>query len=303
MFWRRRRRRSGARVPESWRGRRMRVEGMDEPVPDEPPEELPDEPDAGWGPDENEWSEPPRRPRRLLRRVVMLCVVGWLLWDTDAGRRLVHRVRQAAAWVYEVASTGEIEGLSRRVENFRSLMADVLHRAQEAAGQGIEVAPLEDIVREMARGADVQALQRAALRAVSRIGSALEAARPGGPVGLPVEGRISSGFGYRVHPVTGEWSFHEGVDIPARSGTAVRATGDGVVVSSDFHGTLGRAVIISHGDGWETRYGHLDELRVFEGARVRKGQVVGVVGRTGRVTAAHVHYETRYNGIPVKPKS
>jgi murein DD-endopeptidase MepM/ murein hydrolase activator NlpD len=287
------------------RGGWMKVAGMDErSVPDEPPEELPDGSDGAWDGEPDGSSEPERsrRPRRVLRRLVMLCVVGWLLWDTNAGRRLVHRVRQAAAWVYEIASTGELEGLSRRMENFRSLLADVLRRAQEAADQGIEVAPLEDVVREVARGVDVQALKRAALSAVSRIGASLEAARPGGPVGSPVEGRVSSGFGYRVHPVTGEWAFHEGVDIPVRSGTEVRATADGVVVSSDFHGTLGRAVILNHGNGWQTRYGHLDELRVFEGARVRKGQVIGVVGRTGRVTGVHVHYETRYNGIPVKPR-
>lgn len=118
---------------------------------------------------------------------------------------------------------------------------------------------------------------------------------------LPVEGRISSGFGYRRHPITGLRSFHYGIDITANRGTAVEAAGSGVVVFSGWSGAYGKVVIISHGYGYETVYAHNNTLLVEVGDVVDKGQVISKVGTTGSSTGPHLHFEIRYDGEAIDP--
>lgn len=116
----------------------------------------------------------------------------------------------------------------------------------------------------------------------------------------PVDGGwISSGFGRRKSPFTGAMEFHSGVDIAAHVGTPVVATAAGTVIFSGYKGALGKAVVIDHGFGIVTRYGHLDKYRVKAGQNVARGEVIGKVGTTGRSTGPHLHYEVRLNDIPV----
>jgi len=112
---------------------------------------------------------------------------------------------------------------------------------------------------------------------------------------------ILSGFGYRIHPVYKIKKFHEGVDFPARVGTAIQATGDGVVVEAGWHHGYGNCVRISHGYGYETWFAHMNKMLVHPGERVKKGQKIGEVGDTGLSTAPHLHYEVHYKGNPINP--
>jgi murein DD-endopeptidase MepM/ murein hydrolase activator NlpD len=117
----------------------------------------------------------------------------------------------------------------------------------------------------------------------------------------PVSGRLLSSFGSRNDPFTGGSSFHPGVDISAANGTQVHAAADGIVRSADWSGAYGKLVVVDHGQGIETYYAHLSAFDVIPGQEVRRGQIVGRSGATGRVTAAHLHYEVRQGGAPVNP--
>lgn len=112
---------------------------------------------------------------------------------------------------------------------------------------------------------------------------------------------VLSGFGYRIHPVYKVKKFHEGVDFPARIGTAIQASGDGTVVEAGWHSGYGQCVKISHGYGYETWYAHMNKINVRQGEKVKKGQKIGEVGDTGLSTAPHLHYEVHYKGQPINP--
>lgn len=117
----------------------------------------------------------------------------------------------------------------------------------------------------------------------------------------PVKGWISSGFGYRISPFTGRRVFHEGLDIATKYNTPVHATAKGIVVFAGRKAGYGKTVIVDHGYGYITKYGHNNALIVKAGDKVNKGDVIAEVGSTGRSTGPHVHYEVIVNGIPVNP--
>jgi murein DD-endopeptidase MepM/ murein hydrolase activator NlpD len=121
------------------------------------------------------------------------------------------------------------------------------------------------------------------------------------PTLWPVIGRITGSFGERLDPFSGEGAFHTGVDISSPYGDGVRAAGDGVVINASVHTGYGRLVIIDHGFGVTTWYGHLSSFAVAPGMRIRRGDLIGYVGVSGRTTGPHVHYEVRINGAPVNP--
>jgi len=117
----------------------------------------------------------------------------------------------------------------------------------------------------------------------------------------PVRGWLTSEFGYRRDPFTGLRQFHEGIDIANRIGTNVVATADGVVSGIREEFGLGLTVMLNHGYGFVTRYGHLSKVHVKVGERVKRGQVIAQLGNSGRSTGPHVHYEVRLNGLPANP--
>ena len=117
----------------------------------------------------------------------------------------------------------------------------------------------------------------------------------------PVEGQVTGTFGERTDPFNGEGAFHSGVDIATTYGQPVIAPADGVVEFADFLGGYGRAVMIDHGRGVTTRYGHLANFAVVPGQHVRRGDTIGYVGLSGRSTGPHLHYEVRINDTPVNP--
>jgi murein DD-endopeptidase MepM/ murein hydrolase activator NlpD len=117
----------------------------------------------------------------------------------------------------------------------------------------------------------------------------------------PVMGHITDSFGERMDPFSGEGAFHRGVDVASDYGAPVHATADGVVINAETHTGYGRLVVIDHGFGITTWYAHLSAFSAIPGARVKRGEVVGYTGISGRSTGPHVHYEVRMNNAPVNP--
>jgi murein DD-endopeptidase MepM/ murein hydrolase activator NlpD len=118
----------------------------------------------------------------------------------------------------------------------------------------------------------------------------------------PVEGKITSAFGERQDPfVNSEGEFHAGLDISAPKGTIVRATADADVVSAGIASGYGNEIVLDHGHGLHSCYGHLSGMIVIAGQHVIRGQIIGYVGMTGRATSPHLHYEVRINNTPVNP--
>lgn len=127
----------------------------------------------------------------------------------------------------------------------------------------------------------------AALIAVSIVGTA--------------NAQVSSGFGVRRDPFNGSHRMHAGFDMPGRIGTPIYATGDGYIRRARMASGYGNLVEIEHGFGYQTRYGHLSRMLVQEGQFVRRGEMIALMGSTGRSTGSHLHYEVRVNGRPVPP--
>ncbi|MGN6617462.1 MAG: M23 family metallopeptidase [Ilyomonas sp.] len=114
--------------------------------------------------------------------------------------------------------------------------------------------------------------------------------------------RIASGFGYRIDPVYKVTKFHAGLDFTAPQGTPIYATADGVVKEANYNGGgYGNHVVINHGYGYETLYGHMYKIKAKRGQRVKRGEVIGYVGSTGKSTGPHCHYEVHKSGQPVDP--
>ncbi|MDI6832953.1 MAG: M23 family metallopeptidase [Bacteroidales bacterium] len=127
------------------------------------------------------------------------------------------------------------------------------------------------------------------------------------PIIMPVDRRrisIRSGFGWRIDPFTRGYRFHQGLDLAGRIGTPIYATADGIVLDPYAKSSMsgyGKVVVINHGFGYQTLYGHLSKILVKPGEKVKRGQIIGHMGSTGRSKGPHLHYEIHYKGTPVNP--
>lgn len=170
--------------------------------------------------------------------------------------------------------------------------------------------PLTDkhhaLVRQMHDQVDlfyeVAALQKDAFQDLHKYLEGRKSVLASTPAIRPTTGWISSNFGYRTSPFTGLREFHQGIDIATRMGTPVLAPADGKVTFVGSKGGFGRMIVVDHGHGVVTRYAHLKKCLVKRGARVRRGDEIGLVGNTGRTTAPHLHYEVHVDGLAVNPK-
>jgi murein DD-endopeptidase MepM/ murein hydrolase activator NlpD len=123
------------------------------------------------------------------------------------------------------------------------------------------------------------------------------------PLGYPMRGRLTSGFGRRSDPFNNRPAFHAGIDLKGKIGQKIKATADGIVTISSYEKSgFGNYVIVRHGNGYETVFGHMQKRLVKKGERIQRGQVVGLMGNTGRSTGPHLHYEVRYKGKPINPQ-
>jgi len=124
---------------------------------------------------------------------------------------------------------------------------------------------------------------------------------PGGKFLWPVSSYISSGFGWRIHPILGYKRFHSGIDLPAPTGTPVKSADSGQVISAGYDGGYGYSILVYHGGGVATVYAHLSRILVSVGQNVERGQIIGSVGSTGLATGPHLHFEVRINGVAQNP--
>ena len=157
-----------------------------------------------------------------------------------------------------------------------------------------EEAQLEALIQERQRELEAQ-------RRASGITGGEESAGGPGSFSWPVTGTITSPFGWRSNPFGGSPEFHQGLDIAAPTGTTVTAAAGGTVIMAQWYGGYGNYILIDHGGGYSTGYGHLSAIYVSNGQSVKRGQAIGAVGSTGASTGPHLHFEVRIDGKPVDP--
>ncbi len=195
---------------------------------------------------------------------------------TLEGERVTLEAERAAVAATVAAAEDEMAG-------YAALLARVKAEIAEMDG---EIAALEEDAKKLEQ--EIIALQ------------SKEGERPGA-LAWPVDGYVSSAFGYRTHPISGRKRLHTGIDIGALGGTPIHAANRGTVIFSGWYGGYGNAIVIDHGGGLTTLYAHQSRLRVGVGDKVALGDRIGDVGSTGYSTGAHLHFETRENGVPVDP--
>lgn len=218
--------------------------------------------------------------------------------DARAARRDLVRRRAALERIGAVLARQLADAAAKR---------DVLARATTAA-RADEAKLQQVLAAAQAHKAEFERAAAASAAASTSVGQML-VARGGGAVApggihlrvFPADGPISSRFGRRLHPIFHTWRMHTGVDIGAGYGTPVRAAAPGQVVVAGVISGYGNAIVVDHGNGLATLYGHLSRFGVHPGQRVAAGQTLGAVGNTGNSTGPHLHFEVRVNGTPVDP--
>ncbi len=183
-----------------------------------------------------------------------------------------------------------IKDLSARSELIESVMDNI----------GVQIIKTADESNENSGGPYIPATESSYEELVKKVDDYLRIIKYM-PLGKPVEGKISSKFGTRVDPLNGKKSIHEGVDIRGKRGEKILATADGLVIKAFKNGGYGNYVEIDHGNGYVTAFAHMQKYLVKKGDRVKRGQVIGKVGSSGRSTGPHLHYEIRLHQKPVSP--
>lgn len=203
---------------------------------------------------------------------------------------------------------GELDALAQERQNLVSAAAAERDSVSQQVTELEEIsasdeAALEGLIQEKQR-------EEAARRDAARRAALLSGTQPppelgGGPgaIGWPVSGPITSPFGMRFDPVQHHYQLHSGIDVAAPQGVTISAAAAGKIIFAGWYGGYGNAIIIDHGGGISTLYGHCSQIFVGVGQEVQKGQAIGAVGMTGDATGPHVHFEVRVNGKPVDPMS
>lgn len=194
----------------------------------------------------------------------------------------------------------QLDTLASERRNLVALTAGQRHAVATQVAQmedlsAAEEAELESLIQQRQR--ELEAERRAA-------GIATGGQPSGGGSGTfswPVTGTITSPFGWRSNPFGGSPEFHQGLDIAAPTGTTVTAAAAGTVIMAQWYGGYGNYILIDHGGGYSTGYGHLSAIYVSNGQAVKRGQAIGAVGSTGASTGPHLHFEVRIDGKPVDP--
>lgn len=216
---------------------------------------------------------------------------GALQDDVDAAKKELEAQQALADQARAVAESERVE-----VERLRAE-----HEPARAAAEDEEARESEVLASVQARKQEFEA-QLAALQAEqAALAQGVSRGSGNGQLKWPCDGSVSSGFGYRVHPISGTSRMHTGVDIGCANGAPVSTAGDGVVLEAGARGGYGNAVLVDHGDGLATLYAHQSQIAASAGDRVSTGDVIGYVGSTGYSTGPHLHWEVWVNGNPVDP--
>ena len=186
-----------------------------------------------------------------------------------------------------------IEELVRRIEIIDSIMKRVGIKVSQTGGEGGLAVPLDKLLKEESSEINFSDV-------IPGIDYLIENFKTT-PLGYPTYGRITSGFGLRRNPITGRLEFHLGVDIANKWGTPIRAPADGIVVKAGWCGLMGKCLEIRHNRDIVTYYGHLARFLVKKGDRVERGQIIGLMGNSGRSTGPHLHYTVKFRNRIVNP--
>ncbi|RUM90880.1 MAG: hypothetical protein DSZ26_01590 [Thermovibrio sp.] len=223
-----------------------------------------------------------------------------LLSNIENLERNLNEVKRENSQLHEKVSILEkerretVQELARRIEIINSLMKKVGLNVKEKGGEGGLSIPLSKIFTEDNVDFDSRDVIEQIDSLIKRFNHI--------PIGYPTYGRITSPYGLRVNPVTGKLEFHLGVDIANNWGTPIRTPADGRVIKAGKCGLMGRCIEIDHGSGVRTYFGHMSKLLVRKGQIVKKGEIIGLMGSTGRSTGPHLHYTIKVNGKIVNPK-
>lgn len=203
--------------------------------------------------------------------------------DVEAQKNLIALIReQLVAQQADVQSQALLQAQLIQRLNSDRLALEAAQNQLEKDSQGLAIL-IQKKVAEAVRQPEIRVVQ----------GNGLFA--------YPSDAPTSSPFGWRIHPILGYRRFHAGLDFAASYGSTIRAADAGIVIFAGWYGGYGRAVIINHGGGLTTLYGHTSEIFVSEGQRVDRGQAIAAVGSTGFSTGPHLHFEVRRDGSPVNP--
>lgn len=202
-----------------------------------------------------------------------------------------------------------MEALQEEYEELEKIKAELKEKKASLAADKVEMekekADLEEKKKDLKEQED--ALKAEADRITSEIKKLQDASKPfvGGVFSWPCPASqyITSSFGNRLHPVLNQWIFHTGIDIGASSGSSIVAAASGTVIMASWYGGYGNCIMVDHGGGIVTLYGHCSGYACSTGQAVSKGQTIGYVGSTGRSTGPHLHFEVRNNGSYVNPLS
>jgi murein DD-endopeptidase MepM/ murein hydrolase activator NlpD len=244
--------------------------------------------------------------------VLVTCAAACLIWShfkSPANPVEVTRLQKENQELRKVNQSFEtsIQKLQEQLSSYEDRTRDLaIVAGVESLGDGVE-AGIGGGAPDEAGATDLPKIQARAARldgVLDTVENHLEQRMrwiSSTPAISPVRGILTSGFGGRVDPMTHGHGNHQGVDIAAAYGQPVHASGDGLVIQAGEQGGLGRAVFIAHGYGLTTRYGHMSAVSVRPGQRVKRGDIIGRVGSTGRSTGPHLHYEVRLDGEPLNP--
>ncbi len=219
-------------------------------------------------------------------------------YQSDLAKKEAQKNKLVAEYDHQLE---DLEDISAEQE---ALMIEFAQKVSELEAEKVAKLEAERIAREKAAAA---AAAQAGTGNGSSGGGSGGAVYTGGKLGMPIfdSYRVSSGYGYRIHPITGAKKLHTGIDFAAPQGTAIHAAESGVVILAQRWSGYGNAVIIDHGGGMWTLYGHIREggIKVSKGDSVTKGQKIAEVGSTGNSTGPHLHFEVRINGTTTDPSS
>jgi murein DD-endopeptidase MepM/ murein hydrolase activator NlpD len=223
---------------------------------------------------------------------------------------LTSQIQSLETVINDLGARAQVDPVqARAMQKLPAVVKTAIAKSQAAGGTHVPASAVADIAKAaMSSPEDIfgvlhdllQGLE-SRLRYVRRDVERREALASSTPSIWPAHGWLTGTFGGRSDPFSGEPAFHQGLDISTEKGQPVYATADGTVESASYTGDYGNLIIIKHGFGLATRYGHLSRYNVKPGQQVKRGDVIGLVGSTGRATGSHLHYEILANGRLINP--